>query len=94
MKLATYTRFELLRTARNVRFLVFSLVFPLLLFFLIAGPNRHATLAGVGLPLYFMGGMIAFGTMMAVVSSGGRIAVSGDLSPPHAVMDSKATSEV
>ena len=74
MRLATYTRYELLRTFRNVRFLVFSLVFPLVLFLLIAGPNRHEEIAGIPLPLYFMTGMTAFGTMMAVVSSGGRIA--------------------
>ena len=74
MKFATYTRFELLRTFRNVRFMIFSLIFPLMLFLLIAGPNRHAKVQGIGLPLYFMTGMTAFGTMMAVVSSGGRIA--------------------
>ena len=37
---ATYTRYELLRTFRNRRFFIFSLVFPLILYFLIAGPNR------------------------------------------------------
>ena len=36
-----YTRYELLRTLRNRRFFFFSLGFPLVLYFLIAGPNRH-----------------------------------------------------
>jgi ABC-2 type transport system permease protein len=53
---------------------VFSLAFPLALFFFVAGPNRHARLDGISFPLYYMTGMIAWGTMVAVVSSGGRIA--------------------
>ena len=36
-----YLRFELLRTFRNRRFFFFSLGFPLVLYFLIAGPNRN-----------------------------------------------------
>jgi ABC-2 type transport system permease protein len=75
---STYIRYEVLRTFRNLRFFIFSLVFPLILFLLIAGPNRHAHisvgLVRIPLPLYFMGGMTAFGSMMAVVSTGGRIA--------------------
>ena len=79
MKVATYTRYEVLRTFRNVRFFIFSLIFPLVLFLLIAGPNRHQKLNGIGFPLYFMGGMMAFGSMMAVVSSGSRIAAERQL---------------
>lgn len=74
MTFATYTRFELLRTFRNVRFMVFSLIFPLVLYVLIAGSGRHDKILGIPLPLYFMAGMTAFGTMMAIVSTGGRIA--------------------
>ena len=40
MSAATYTRYELVRTFRNRRFFIFSLVFPLVLYYLIAGPNR------------------------------------------------------
>ena len=72
-----YTRFELLRTFRNVRFFIFSLGFPLVLYYLIAGPNRNEhDLAGSGLsaPLYFMVGLAAFGAMAATLSSGARIA--------------------
>ena len=41
----TYLRYEVLRTWRNRRFLIFSLVFPLILFLAIAGPHRHVTLS-------------------------------------------------
>jgi ABC-2 type transport system permease protein len=72
-----YTRYELLRTFRNRRFFIFSLGFPLVLFFLLAGPNRNEhNLASSGLsaPLYYMIGLASFGTMSAVLSSGARIA--------------------
>jgi ABC-2 type transport system permease protein len=72
-----YLRFELLRTFRNRRFFFFSLGFPLVLYYLIAGPNRGETdLGGTGLsaPLYFMVGLAAFGTMNAMLSAGARIA--------------------
>jgi ABC-2 type transport system permease protein len=72
-----YLRFELLRTLRNRRVVIFSLGFPILLYLLIAGPNRNEhSLSGTGIsaPLYFMIGLAAFGTMNAVLSSGSRIA--------------------
>jgi ABC-2 type transport system permease protein len=74
---AAYLRYELLRTLRNRRFFFFSLVFPLVLYFLIAGPNKDKhNLGGTGLsaPLYFMVGLAAFGTMNAMLSAGARIA--------------------
>jgi ABC-2 type transport system permease protein len=77
MNRATYTRYELLRTFRNRRFFIFSLGFPLVLYYAIAGPNRNSeSLGGSGIPapLYFMVGLAAFGTMNAVLGSGARIA--------------------
>ncbi len=71
---STYLRYELLRNARNWRFVIFSLLWPLLLFVTIAGTQRHQTFDGTGFPLYFMTAMAALGTMVAVVSSGARIA--------------------
>jgi ABC-2 type transport system permease protein len=71
---ATYVRFELLRLTRNRRFLIFSVVFPLVLFLLVAGPNRDQTLQGLPFPTYYMAGMVAWGTMTAVISAGARIA--------------------
>jgi ABC-2 type transport system permease protein len=77
MNALSYTRYELLRTFRNRRFFILSLGFPLVLYFLIAGPQRHNNnLAGTGVfaPLYYMIGMVSFGTMSGMLSSGARIA--------------------
>ena len=71
----TYLRYELLRNVRNWRFILFSLAYPVVLYFLVTSPQRHATFDGVAFPLYFMAGMAAVGTMIAVISSGARIAV-------------------
>ena len=72
-----YARYELLRTFRNRRFFLLSLGFPLILFFVIAGPNRNVHDlggSGVSAPLYFMTGLASFGTMSAMLSCGARIA--------------------
>ena len=37
----TYLRYELLRSVRNKRAFIFSLVFPLVLFYIVAGANRN-----------------------------------------------------
>ena len=57
--------------------MILALGFPLVLYFLIAAPNRHEqNLGGSGIsaPLYLMVGLVAFGTMNAVLGSGARIA--------------------
>lgn len=72
-----YTRYELLRTLRNRRFFFLSLGFPLVLYYLIASPNKGVSSlgkTGISAPLYFMVGLAAFGTMSAMLSSGARIA--------------------
>jgi ABC-2 type transport system permease protein len=77
MKQAGYMKFELLRTFRNRRYFVLTFGFPLVLYFLVAAPNRHDhNFGGSGLsaPLYYMTGLAAFGTMGAMLSAGGRIA--------------------
>jgi ABC-2 type transport system permease protein len=77
MNQLVYTRYELLRTLRNRRFFMLSLAFPLILYFLIAGPNRHVhdfDGTGIPAPLYFMIGLAAFGTMSSMLSCGARIA--------------------
>jgi ABC-2 type transport system permease protein len=71
---ATYVRFEVLRAFRNRRFFLFSLVFPVVLYVLVAGPNRDQTLQGIPFPTYYMAGMVSWGTMTAVVAGGARIA--------------------
>ena len=70
----TYLKFEILRTLRNRRFLVFSLIFPLVLFFAIAGPNKMVIVEGIHFPLYYMTAMASWGSMTATLSSGARIA--------------------
>ncbi len=73
----TYARFELLRTFRNRRLIIFSFGFPLVLYYAIAAPNRHVHdlgSSGISAPLYFMVSLATFGTMNAVLSSGARIA--------------------
>ncbi|MGH2904226.1 MAG: ABC transporter permease [Solirubrobacteraceae bacterium] len=77
MSSLVYTRYELLRTLRNRRFFLLSLVFPLILFYVIAGSQRNNhDFAGTGIsaPVYYMIGLATFGTMSAVLSSGARIA--------------------
>lgn len=75
---ATYIKYELLRTVRNKRAFIFSLIFPIVLYFLIAGPqkNSHTFLHkyGISAPQYYMVGLLGFGAMIAAMSSGARIA--------------------
>ena len=77
MSTMAYTRYELVRAFRNKRFFLFSLGFPLILFWLTAAPNQgERNLQGTGLsaPLYFMVSMASWGTMTAMLSTGARIA--------------------
>jgi ABC-2 type transport system permease protein len=77
MTSVAYTRYELLRTVRERRLMLFGFGFPLVLYFVIAVPNRHIRdFAGTGVaaPLYYMISLASFGTMMSMVSLGGRIA--------------------
>jgi ABC-2 type transport system permease protein len=82
MSSATYVKFELLRTVRNKRAFIFSLIFPVIMYFLIAGPNKdNHNLGGtktnpthIFAPQYFMVGLLGFGAMIAVMSGGARIA--------------------
>lgn len=76
MSSLTYAKYETLRTVRNVRFVVFSLVFPLVLLVLVGGANRDVDDflgTGISFSLYYLVGMIAWGSMMAVLAGGARI---------------------
>ena len=70
----TYLRYELVRSVRNKRAFIFSLIFPLVLFYVVAGANRHIKLDGIPFPTYYLAGMASFGTMVAMTSVGARIA--------------------
>ncbi len=72
-----YMRIELLRAFRNRRFFILSFGFPLVLYFLIVGPQKNtANLAGtrISAPLYYMLGLASFGAMASMISCGARIA--------------------
>jgi ABC-2 type transport system permease protein len=78
----TYTRFEMLRLLRNRQGMIFSIIFPVVMYFLLAAPNRdnhnfggdEHTHTGIFAPQYYMISLLAFGGMVAVLSSGARIA--------------------
>lgn len=82
MNTAVYVKFELLRTVRNKRSFFFSLAFPIVMYFLLALPNKHDHNFGgtaqhpthIFAPQYYMLGLLAFGSMIAVLSGGARIA--------------------
>jgi ABC-2 type transport system permease protein len=72
-----YTGYELRRTFRERRLFIFSFGFPLILYYVIAAPNRNVHNldgTGISLPLYYMAGLASFGTMMSMMSAGFRIA--------------------
>jgi ABC-2 type transport system permease protein len=69
----TYIRLELMRTLRNRRFMIFSFIFPLILYFSFVQPNRHATVDQVPFPLYYMIAMAGFGALISAISIGPRI---------------------
>jgi ABC-2 type transport system permease protein len=71
-----YTRYEVKRAFRNRGFFIFSFGFPLILYYLIAGPNRNVHDfggTGVAAPVYYMAALASFGTMASMISTGGRI---------------------
>jgi ABC-2 type transport system permease protein len=77
MRGVLYTRYELLRAVRNRRFFFFSLGFPLVFYYAIASPNQHVhnfSKSGLSFPLYYMVGLTGLGTMIAMISTGTRIA--------------------
>ena len=81
-----YTRYELLRTFRERRLFIFAFGFPLILYYVIAAPNRNVhNIQGLGIsfPLYYMTGLASFGTMMAMMSAGFRIAGERQAGAPH-----------
>jgi ABC-2 type transport system permease protein len=77
-----YTRMEVLRTVRNRQSMIFSVAFPVIMYFLLAAPNKNehnfggseTRHTGLFAPQYYMVGLLAFGAMVAVMSSGARIA--------------------
>jgi ABC-2 type transport system permease protein len=71
----THIRYEIARSLRNPRSLGITLALPLVIFFAVAGANRHTLVDGISFPLYFMGAMAAYGAMYAAIQPGARIAL-------------------
>ena len=77
----TYAKYELLRTFRNRQNFIFSLIFPVVMYFLLAAPNRQNhnfggdahRHTGIFAPQYYMISLLAFGGMIAMISAGARI---------------------
>ena len=73
----SYLRTEIVRTFRNRRFFIFSIGFPLILFWVIAAPQAKDDVDGIpglNLATYYMVTMAAYGAMIATMSAGARIA--------------------
>ncbi|MEA2126186.1 MAG: type transport system permease protein [Solirubrobacteraceae bacterium] len=73
----SYVRSEVLRTFRNRRAFIFSIVFPLILFWVIAAPQKDDDIGQglhISVALYYMVTMAAYGSMIATMSAGARIA--------------------
>ena len=69
-----YTRSEMLRLLRNKRSFIFSLIFPLALYLVIAGSNKDAEVQGISFRTFYMVSMASYGAMIAATSGGARIA--------------------
>lgn len=75
MTSVAYARYDMRRLYRNRRFLIFTIGFPLILFLFVASSNKNAKLEGIPFPVYYLTGMVAWGTMNAVSAGGGIIAL-------------------
>jgi ABC-2 type transport system permease protein len=73
----TYLKYELIRTLRNRQGFIFSLAFPVVLFFIFGTTNRNNSNfdRGINGAAFYMIGMLGFGAIGAVVAAGGRISV-------------------
>jgi ABC-2 type transport system permease protein len=72
---ATYVRIELLRVIRSPRFLIFTLVMPLVLYILLSAAYGTDTIGGAAPLAWFMVSMSVFGAMGGATSVSARIAV-------------------
>ena len=75
MTAVTYARYDLRRLYRNRRFFIFTLGFPLVLFLFVANSNKHVVVEGIPFPVFYLTGMVAWGTMNSVSAGGGIIAL-------------------
>lgn len=78
----TYLRIELLRKLRNPRSLLFTVAFPVLMFFIVGFQTLDVPLTdtplasgGVSVAAYIMVSMAMYGTMMSATQTGASVAV-------------------
>jgi ABC-2 type transport system permease protein len=71
----TYLLMELRATVRNTRFLIFTLIMPVILFLFFGQVGGGGRIEGVDAIAYLMGAMALFGGLSAALSSGVRIAI-------------------
>ena len=62
----TYLRLELLRTYRNIRYLIFTLGIPVILFLVIGGAFGNQQVLGVSGQTWYMINMATFGAFGAL----------------------------
>jgi ABC-2 type transport system permease protein len=74
-----YTRSEIRRSFRNPRYLIFTFGFPLVLFLVFQSTYGKGKLSGIAVAAYLMVSMATFGSLSAVFSTGGRIALEREL---------------
>jgi ABC-2 type transport system permease protein len=78
----TFLWIELRRKLRNRRTLIFTLIFPVAMYFLVGYPQRHVALGdtpvsqgGISVAAYIMVSMALYGAMMSATAAGGSVAV-------------------
>lgn len=77
MTAVAYTGLELRRSLRNRRFFIFSLAVPLIflvIFGTSAGSDANFSGTGISAMAFYLGGMVSFSAMSAMIGGGARIA--------------------
>lgn len=77
--LLAYLRLEIRRTLRNRRYLIFTVVFPVMLYILYTAilpqTNAGSTINGLTWPVYFLVSMASYGAIGAAMSQAAPIAI-------------------
>lgn len=75
MTAITFARYDLVKVFRNRRFFLFTLGFPLVLFVVVTSSNKNVVVEGIPFSVYYLTGMVSWGTLNAVTSGGAVIAL-------------------
>lgn len=66
-----YTRFEVLRAVRNRRYLMFTLVMPVILYLLFSGEAKDTEISGIRFAAYFAVSMVSYAAIGSAFNAGG-----------------------